>query len=322
MNAKVNTVADRLSHITIAMRNLAQQVMQPAQEISDAAKDLQDKRDDTMSLKEQLMIQVAKMSAAEAWTAGEINQAAKEAGKVQANRAEGEKPTAGEKAMGVFISDLRQVAHPMVAAKFISLVALRDDAWAREDDAYKNAETKEAKAEVARPCRKLWQRKYHMLMSMVRNTIDEKASFDHVQDVIDFAVANDPDLDVERIKARLLTAVKSLTDIYNDFAHDDIKCAIDFLSVIDADDLKACKVRKIEAQTSAETESNVPNDRAQTVAPKPIAAKPAKPASKPAKPNASPVTIAGLDDLDAITNDAAVAQAQAAAHLAQLNAAA
>ena len=236
--------APRLNQITQAIRDLAQQVMQPAQDVSDAAAALNDQRAGVTSLRETLMLQVATLSADNAWTKGEIDAAAKEAGKLNTNRPDGDKPTAGEKTMGVFISDLRQVANPKVCDHFKSLLSMRDDAWAIEDEAYDAAATKELKALVARPCRKLWGRKYHMLMSMVRDTIDEKADFTSTGSVIEHAIRNDPDLNAEKVKARLEAIVAKLTEIHHDFQHDDIKTCIDFLNVIDVEQLITTKVSK------------------------------------------------------------------------------
>ena len=280
------TATTRLNDITNTIRSLAQKVMQPAQDVADAAEALNDQRAGVTSLREQLMLEVAKLSAEQAWTKGEIDTAAKQAAATNANRPKEDKPTQGEKTMGVFISDLRQVANPKVCTHFASLLGMRDTAWQMEDDAYAAAETKEDKALVARPCRKLWGRKYHMLMALVRDTIDDKAAFHHTSIIIQYALDNDPDLNADKVKARLDAIVGKLTEIYADFKHDDIKVCIDFLGVLDVDQLIAAKVGK--------SLTSVVNTTPQ---PKAIPAPVAKPA---------PVSVvSSMDDIEAMLSNAA-----------------
>jgi hypothetical protein len=315
----------RLNSITNAIRGLAQQVMQPAQDVSDAKEALDLQRDDVSSLRESLMIQVARLSHAEGWTKGEIDAAAKEAGKAQSNRPEGEKPSAGEKTMGVFISDLRQVANPKVCAHFTALVTFRDDAWNAEDMAY-SAALGDDKKTVPRPCRKLWGRRYHMLMALVRDTIDEKGVFLSPGDVVRYAIENDPDLNPTKVKARLDLIVAKLTEIHADFQHDDIKVCIDYLGVLDVKDLIASKVARA-VSTPVWTPADIPcvptpGETAQPVQP-PSEAKregvPNEPAPAPvAPPRIAPIptpsaapaaarkqtsVAQSLDDIDQLMND-------------------
>jgi hypothetical protein len=231
MAKTTNTILDpaRVSDIAAKIRGACIGIRQPDLERDEAQEALDEAREGTRSVREQIMVTVAALSAADQWTRGEITLACKSAVAMS--------NSAGDKALATFVSEIKSVANPKVRDQFPALLDLRDRAWNDERDAAKMADKKNP---VDEPCKKLWSRAYHMLTAMARAAEDD-VKFVTVDDVVAYAVANDPGLDAKKVANRLKAVVNTLQGIFVDFPHDDIKSCVEYLELVKAEDLMAAR---------------------------------------------------------------------------------
>lgn len=188
--------------------------------------------EDLRSKREVILGSVADLSVADDWTELEIKAAAKAAAQMHND-------ATTKSAVATFVNDCQRAAHPRVRARFNELFEIVRSAWLDEEE--QRALDKDAPA----PIKKLFKRKYHALLGTFKIVIDGVNSIDDVQDLIDYANANDPDFDADKIAKKLEKIVDQLSDFNVDFPMTTISDAIKRLSEIDAKDLAAARADKI-----------------------------------------------------------------------------
>jgi hypothetical protein len=285
--AKNLIASARVHDIAARIRGVASRVIEPENDKAEAMEQVRTMADELRNTREGLMVDIARMAASEQWTKAEITQACKAAVKSNAPK---EEKTSGDKAMASFVSELKNVADPQIASRFLTIMDLRDQAWEAEQEAYKSAE-KGDKSSVAMPCKKLWSRKYHMLGAMVRAILNDGEDFTTVDDIVDYAVANDPDLNADKVEQRLKKIVEDLQGIYADFKHGDLNVVVEYLQEITAADL----IRAKQAAAQPGTEPGAPPASAPVVV--------SKAAPRDVAAPAAPRPLADLDTIDELLND-------------------
>jgi len=191
----------------------------------EAKEALQDAKDNLTSTREVIMSNVADLSSQEAWTDAEVKAAAKAAGEMHNDQG-----TAS--AVKTFINDCQRAAHPLVRDRFGDIKLLVDEVW--------NAETEQRALDkdTPTPVRKLFKRRYHALLGTFKLIIDGVNPIHDGDDLVDYAVANDPDLDPERIAKQLTKIAAQLSQIGAVFPLDAITNAAHALGSIEPNDLK------------------------------------------------------------------------------------
>lgn len=182
------------------------------------------------SIRETVMAEIAKLSRDNAWREGEVKAACKAL-----------KQGDNSGTLTTFMAEIVNVAHPNVRDMFTDLVSMRDALWPVDAD----PELNPVQADVA----KLWTRRYHMLTDMTRRVRKGDAVFAGVQDVIDYAVAHDPDEDADKIQGKLERIAEQLTDMFATFPDEDLKLAADYIAGIDANKLKLARAKVISPGT-------------------------------------------------------------------------
>ena len=94
------------------------------------------------------------------------------------------------KALDTYLGEVKDAVHPKVRAHVPHFIALCAAAWLADtkDDA---------------PCKEAFKREYHMTVRAFRHLKDGGTFFTTVDDVVDWARANDPTLDIGIVLMRL-----------------------------------------------------------------------------------------------------------------------
>ena len=197
----------------------------------EAKEALQDAKDNLTSTREVIMSNVADLSSQENWTDAEVKAAAKAAGEMHNDQG-----TAS--AVKTFINDCQRAAHPLVRDRFGEIKLLVDEVWNTE------TEQKALDKDTPTPVRKLFKRRYHALLGTFKLVIDGVNPIHDPEDLVDYAVANDPDLDPERIAKQLTKIAAQLSQIGMIFPLDAIANAAHALGSIEPNDLKDARSGK------------------------------------------------------------------------------
>lgn len=131
--------------------------------------------------------------------------------------------------LATLASEIKRACQPGVRQHVPALAKLAGDVW--------EAELAE---KGAKPCRKAFQRKYHMLGRMFTEASNGRV-FTAAPDVIRWAVALDPDLDYAKVFKRLKAIREQLNAFAADFPVDGFDAALEFLGAVTPDDLKASR---------------------------------------------------------------------------------
>jgi hypothetical protein len=115
--------------------------------------------------------------------------------------------------------------------------ALADAAWTAEGDA---KPTKKGEV-VAKPLRKAFQRKYHLVVNTMFNAAKGGRVFTEAADLVSYAVTCDPDLDYAKVAKRLASIRAQLESFAKDFPVSGLSDCADFLKDITEKDLKTAR---------------------------------------------------------------------------------
>lgn len=207
------------------------------QEKVDAASMLKGAREGATGAREGALLNVAKLAAAQAWTDAEIHAASKQVA------ADSNSKT--EKSVATFIGELKLVSHPKVRGMAETAHVALSSAWEEEGTLDKSD---------PRPLRALWARKYHAWIAIL-GLAQKGMVLADAPAMIDFARANDPNLDAEKVHKRLQTIIGSLQSFADDFPMGDLATAIQLLNMIGKRELMASRV----STTVVETPKAAPN---------------------------------------------------------------
>lgn len=179
-----------------------------------------------VSLREAIMITVADLSQQGQWTESEVSTAAARAAAMSNSDT--------EKSLATFIGETKRAMHPSVRAHVPALVNLRDLCWTSETEMVKADKTS------PKPLRKAFARQYHMLIAMLGEAQSGRI-LTTAEDVMRFAEASDPNLDLDKVKARLDRIREQLAAFYHDWPVDDIQVCVDALNEIDKKALRSSR---------------------------------------------------------------------------------
>ena len=232
MAAKMKTVIDprRVGEITSALAVECSKFAQADIEKSLASEAKSAADAEGKSVRELVMGEIAKLSRDNQWREGEVKAACKA---LKAGDNSGTLTT--------FMSEVMNVAHPNVRDVFNDLVSMRDALWPVDADPELNP--------VQPDVGKLWTRRYHMLTDMTRRVRKGEAMFNGVQDVIDYAIAHDPDEDAEKIQDKLEKIAGQLAEMFLTFPDEDLKLAAEYISGIDANKLMIARAKIVSPGT-------------------------------------------------------------------------
>lgn len=167
---------------------------------------------------------LAKLSHAQKWTAKEIKGAIKLAAK-NSNAPKDDKAAASVKTLR---SEMKLFCDPELRSDVPDLIKFCEDAWAEEEM---------QEEELPKPVKKLFSRKYKLVLGIVRAVKNDDASFGSAYDVIEYCAANDPDEDAEKVAKKLERIADQLDEIFQEFHNDDIHTCLDYLRTLEAKDL-------------------------------------------------------------------------------------
>jgi hypothetical protein len=233
--------------------------------------------------------EIAAMALSENWTMSEVVQGCALAGKM------GNSQDSTSKTIGVFISEMKTFAHPKVRENFPVILAACQDAWQAEQDALACVDSAEDRKAIDTPVKKYKSRIYHLVTDIARQVKADKLTVAGAQDVVAWAVANDPDHDEDKIKGRLDALVGQVDAIFADFGLEELKVAADYLRTVTAKEL--LEARKV--MLAGVTPPAQPA-RPEVVADVPKAA---QDVSSGADVSVAESVIEGVADLDDLMND-------------------
>lgn len=224
---RVNDIADKI-------RAACSPVIGADMDRADADELLKSAKDKAINAREAIMVTLAALAEAGGWTDHEIRAAAG----LAANKSN----NATDKALATFIGETKRAMHPDVRVHVPILVALRDTVWdgetlAREID--KGADT---------PCRKAFQRKYHMMTALFGEA--ENGNLMLTGDAVTtFAEARDPDMDPAKVFKRIEDMQTKLMAIFRNFPTNAIQATLQEMAEITEADMKG--IRPAQAQARA-----------------------------------------------------------------------
>lgn len=223
--------ANRIQDIAAAIYNTCATGNMDFEAVVDAKDVVDEKSKAAGSKREEIMAAIAKLSGAGKWIPREVDLAAKSAITMHNN-------VKTKKAMETFIGEIKHSAHPDVRGHFDALLAIRNAAWQEETDQL--AIDKAA----ATPLRKCFKRSYHALIqSMV--VCAKGVVFTTVADMVDYAIANDPDKNAAAVYKKIETLRKQLEDFAVDFPADDLRAAADTLGKLSFNELQVAQERRL-----------------------------------------------------------------------------
>jgi hypothetical protein len=198
--------------------------------VVDAKAEVDTKADVANSKREGIMVAIAQLSEAGQWTPKEVDLAAKDAIKQHNN-------VKTKKAMETFIGEIKHAAHPDVRDHVPALISIRTAAW--------QAETEQLKIDPdgPRPLRKCFKRAYHALIQAM-GACEKGNVFRTVDDMVNYAIANDPDQDAAAVYKKITALQKTLAAYFVDYPADDLGYAADTLGKLTFNDLKMAQDRR------------------------------------------------------------------------------
>jgi hypothetical protein len=223
--------AQRLNTIATQIANTCAGIDGALTDLADAKAAKDAASTSATSKREEIMGAIADLSLAGQWTKAEITAASKLAIKKHNN-------LNTEKAMATFIGEVKRAAHPNVRDHFRALVSVRDTAWAAETESLALDKTN------PQPLRKCFKRSYHALISAMAEC-EEGNVFTTTDNMVDFAIANDPDHDADKVAKRLEAIHATLAAFYADFPVDDIGFCVDTLASITKEELTKARGLKM-----------------------------------------------------------------------------
>jgi hypothetical protein len=248
-----------------------------------------------------IMASIAGAAVDGVWTEGEVKAAVAAARKMI-----NDQESRSGKTLATFISEINVAAHPKVRGSFEAITTVIESLWEQEREAIAVL-----KAEAVAPVTKLFKRKYHAIMGVMRALKDGEYNGEICADgVRDYAIEHDPDHDAEKVAKRLEAIQEKVAGMCVDFPHDELILVRDYLGMIDVKALQAARVGKLAEQARALEGAEKPAERPLIAAPVStpakveVAVQPAqKGFRKAAKPEnvTAPVTV---PDIDALLNDA------------------
>jgi hypothetical protein len=298
-------VSDRVDDIAHRIRAACSAVAEPTQRMEDAQEAMQEASRDGSNTRLSVVTDVAAMAHAEDWTNGEVAQACERAAKM--GNASGGDASRSAKSVGVFISEMKTFASPKVRGYLPNLREICDEAWADETELLASVEREDRDA-IKTPVRKWQSRFYHLLMNVARAVKDGTLNGSmSKQDLVDYAVANDPDHNATKVAARLKTIIASIDAFHADFGMEELQTAAEYLRTITTEELLAARKTLLASQAALTPPPVVE-------APAPVIAAPA-PAEASAQAEADVAEgVLDYDEFDSLIGDAA-ARAAASANL-------
>ena len=162
--------------------------------------------------REGALLTLAGLSAKHDWTTDEVDAACVWASTKLSN-------AALPKAVATFMGDLKCATNKAVRLHFPTLLRVRDTVWQAEVDARKVDKT------CAAPATKAFVRKYHFLKRLM-NEARQGNVIAYPAEAIAFAKANDPDLDLGKVKRRVDAVFADLAGIAKDFPVEDLEAVV------------------------------------------------------------------------------------------------
>ena len=259
--ADKHTMTERERDIATQIRDACKVICGDVDKINEAKDAASALGENVTKTKLSVMVQVAQLSSAGKWLPGEIVHATKYAASLTNNP--DDKRT--EKSLATFLSEMNAVAHPKVRDRFPVILQALEDAWSVEEQEM----TLPAADRAPMPIRKWASRKYHAITGLARAVKDGKADIHSANDVMQYAIENDPDHNPERIAKRLESLAETLQGIYVDFGNDDIGRAYNYINTITVESLIESRKAKLAAQAKAEREARALKPQTTATASKP-----------------------------------------------------
>lgn len=228
--------------------------------------------------------ELARLSHAQKWTVKEIKGAIKLASK-QSNAPKDDKAANSVKTLR---SEMKLFCDPDVREDVPDLIDFCEQAWADEEMA------KAAEEGASTPIRKLFSRRYKLVLGVVRAVKNDDVSFASAEDVTEYCENNDPDEDAEKVAKKLERIVDQLNDVFDEFHNEDISACLDYLREIEAKDLLNSRA----VHRAGDSVAQKPVEAVKPVAATPTPAKPETPPSDVADGAFDPLATTLNDDVD------------------------
>jgi hypothetical protein len=260
---------DRIFTIAQDIRNQCATIMGAIQDKRDATEARDDASRRDVAQRETVLAALAMTSRVNAWSESEIKKAVKMAASAKAANG-----GATDKTLATFIGEIKTACLPSVREFVPAIIAARDAAWDAETEALKVAKENKSDAPPA-PLRKAFARAYHLLCRMLKEA-DAGNVLTEAEEVIAFAIANDPDHDAGKVKARLDKIVDTLRAFHEDFPVADIEVCVTALAHITEKELTRARdearAAKLKADERGETTTVADNAhlKAPVTAPEPV----------------------------------------------------
>lgn len=179
-----------------------------------------------------ILVTLGGLSAQGKWTDAEVGLAVTQAiGK--ANSPE------SKKALQTFAADIKAAMHPNVRDRVASIHALCEQVWSAEAETDKD---------TPKPCRKAFQRQYHMLKSALVGAKDGTVVLHGPSDVVFWATQNDPDFNAGKVMKRLASIAAEIAVFQANFPVSHFEGITGFLGEISEDALKAARSEQLVKQ--------------------------------------------------------------------------
>jgi hypothetical protein len=216
---------ERIRALASAIRSAVTPILAADETRGEAQEALNEAAQGASSLRESIMVKLAEMSANNAMTWTEIEVSARNAAEI-GNKA--------EKSIVTFIGECKNAMHPDVRMYASDLVSLRNEAWDAE------VASKKLDKDAPTPIKKAFVRKYHCLAGLFK-AAKEGVLLTTEADLIAYAEARDPDLDIDKVFARLEKIRSQLQEFHADFPDDDVGSCAELLGRITKKDLTAAR---------------------------------------------------------------------------------
>jgi hypothetical protein len=244
----VEIASDRVLDIASRIRAACVALAEPEDRKFEAMEAAQGAANDGNNTRLSVITDIAAMSHAEEWTHAEVAQACERAAKM-GNSADGEQSRSA-RSVGVFISEMKTFASPKVRGHLPDLRATCEAVWADETELLASVEREDRDA-IETPVRKWQSRFYHLIMNVSRAVKEGKLTAPMSKDdLIAYAVANDPDHNATKVAARLKTLIGQIDGFHADFEMEELKIAADYLRTISTDELMAARKALVAARAA------------------------------------------------------------------------
>jgi hypothetical protein len=214
MSAKVSALHAMAGHI----RGAVSSVLMGDADKAEAQQAFQGAANAAVGARESAFVALADISANENWVADDIDRAAKLV--VDSMNVAAEKKSAA-----TFVSEAKNAMHPSVRVFTQKLITTATECWMAED------EIKKADKSAKLPIRAAFQRRYHLVTSLLKEAKDGRV-FSTYEDVLRFAETRDPDLNAKKQADAIETMRVNLARICGNFPADDLQAAVDALGGI------------------------------------------------------------------------------------------